>query len=96
MRLGPIRPPKTGLARRWIRRLPVPIGLARLLAFLNQGLPDPIDDAQPDPAPESTMNGGIVGETFGQPGPLTAASQPKGNRVKDGTLVRPRAPGPVR
>ena len=42
------------------------------------------------------MNGGTVGEIFGQPGPLTAASQPKGYRVKDGMLVRPRAPGPVR
>ena len=91
-----MRPPKSGLARRWVRRLPVPIGPARLLAFLNQGLPDPIKDAQPDPAPESTMNGVIVGEIFGQPGPLTAASQPKGYRVKNGTLVRPRAPGPVR
>ena len=74
-----MRSAKTGLARRWVRRLP-----------------DPIEDAQPDPAPESTMNGGTVGEIFGQPRPLTAASQPKGYRVKDGTLVRPRAPGPVR
>ena len=91
-----MRSAKTGLARRCVRPLPVPIGSAKLLACLNQGLPDPIEDAQPDPAPESTMNGGTVGEIFGQPGSLTAASQPKGYRVKDGTLVRPRASGPVR
>ena len=31
-----MRPPKTGLlARRWVRRLPAPIGLAKLLALLN-------------------------------------------------------------
>jgi len=42
------------------------------------------------------MNGGTVGEIFGRPGRYTAVSQPKGYRVKDGTLVRPRTPGPVR
>ena len=31
-----MRPPKTGLARRWVRRLPVPIGSAKLLACLNK------------------------------------------------------------
>src|SRR5215204_1303408 len=94
--LGPMRSPKMGLARRRVRRLPLPIGSAKLLAFFNQGLPDPIEDPQPDPALESTMNGGIVGKLCGQPVPLTAASQPKDDRVKGGALVHPRAPGPLR
>jgi hypothetical protein len=42
------------------------------------------------------MNGRVVGKLFWQPVPLAAASQPKDYRVKDGTLVHPRASGSLR
>src|SRR5215207_6614781 len=72
--LGPMRSPKARLAHHTVRRLPVPIDPLKLLALLEEGCPDLIQNSKLDLPLQSVMHGGIVGEFFGKAVPLAAGA----------------------
>jgi hypothetical protein len=92
--MGPTRSPKTGLAHRSVGCLPLEVDPARLLAFLDEPLPDEIQHAKLDPPLERPVYRGVVRElSFGQSVPLAAASHPEDDRLQSGTLVYARTTG---
>src|SRR5215210_5547388 len=94
--LGPTRSPKTCLAHRSIRRLPLKVHATQLLALLDQGFPYLIQHSFLDPPLEGTMHGRVVGELVGQSVPLAAASHPEDDRIQGGSLVHAGPSGALR
>src|SRR3954469_13659534 len=67
---GPTRSPQTRLPQRPVGRLPLPVAATQVLARLLDDGPDPLEDAQADPALHRPMDRAVVRVLLRQPVPL--------------------------
>src|SRR5581483_7838925 len=87
--LGPRSSSQAGLPQRPVRRLPLPVAPAQILARLLDRRPQCPEHPTLDPALEVPMHGAVVGILLGQPVPLAPRPQPEDHPIHHRPLVHP-------
>jgi hypothetical protein len=91
-------PPEPGLAQHRVGALPLPIDAAQLVAPLDEGRPDPFQDAALAPALEPVVDGALGAELAGELLPLAAGAHPEDDPIERrppvGVPPPGRLPGP--